>query len=76
VAGDDAGAFLPAMLERVKAVVGQFGGIRMTENAEHAAVMFGVILLSLHRARRRIVAKENRGRNCNRLWRGVAAGIF
>ena len=51
VAGDDAGAFLAAMLERVKAVVGQFGGIRMAENAEHAAIMFGIILL-LHRPRR------------------------
>ena len=64
VAGDDAGAFLSAMLERVKPVVGEFGGIRMAENAEHAAVMFGVILL-LHRPRRRILAKKNRGRNCN-----------
>jgi hypothetical protein len=58
VAGDDAGAFLSAMLERIKAVVGQFGGIRMTENAEDSAVMFGIMWLigimwlSLHRARR------------------------
>ncbi len=51
VTGDDAGAFLSAMLERVKAVVGKFGGIRMAENAEHAAIMFGIILL-LHRPRR------------------------
>jgi hypothetical protein len=45
VAGDDAGAFLPAMLQRVKAVVGQLGGIRMAENAEDSAIMFGIILL-------------------------------
>ena len=45
VAGDDAGAFLSAMLEGVKTVVGQFRGIRMAENAEHTAIMFGVILL-------------------------------
>ena len=44
VAGDDARAFLSAMLERVKTVVGELGGIRMAENAEHAAIMFGVIL--------------------------------
>ncbi len=52
VAGDDARAFLPAMLERVKAEVGQLGGVRMAENAEHTTIMFGIILLSLHRARR------------------------
>ena len=52
VAGDDAGAFLAAMLQRVKAVVGQFGGVRMAENAEHTAIMFGIMWLSLHRARR------------------------
>ena len=52
VAGDDARAFLPAMLERVKSVVSQFGGVRMAENAEDSAVMFGIIGLSLHRARR------------------------
>jgi hypothetical protein len=32
------------MLQRVKAVVGEFGGVRMTENAEHTAIMFGVVL--------------------------------
>jgi hypothetical protein len=51
VAGDDAGAFLAAMLERVKTVVGEFRGIRVAENAEHAAVMFGIV--SLHRSRAR-----------------------
>ena len=45
VAGDDAGAFLPAMLQGVKAVISQLGGIRMAENAEDSAVMFGIILL-------------------------------
>ncbi len=44
VAGDDPGAFLPAMLQRVKTVVGEFGGIRMSKNAEHAAIMFGIVL--------------------------------
>ena len=44
VAGDDAGAFLAAMLERVKAVVREFGGVGMAKNAEDAAIMFGVIL--------------------------------
>jgi aminoglycoside N3'-acetyltransferase len=44
VAGDNARAFLAAMLERIKTVVGEFSGIRMPENAEHATIMFGVIL--------------------------------
>ena len=44
VAGDDAGAFLAAMLQRVETVVGELGGIGMTKNAEHAAIMFGIIL--------------------------------
>jgi hypothetical protein len=52
VAGHDAGAFLPAMLERVETIVSEFGRIRMTENAEHAAVMSGIISLLLHRPRR------------------------
>ena len=66
VAGDDARAFLPAMLERVKSVVSQFGGVRMAENAEDSAVMFGIIL---HRTAttgsrlRSILAEKNCGRN-------------
>lgn len=44
VTGDDAGAFLAAMLERIEAVVRQFGGVRMSENAEDTTIMFGVIL--------------------------------
>jgi hypothetical protein len=47
VAGDDAGAFLAAMLEGIKAIVGKFGGVRMAENAEDTTIMFGIIL---HRA--------------------------
>src|SRR5208337_1829213 len=47
MAGDNAGALLPAMLERVQPVVGEFRGIRMPENAEHAAIMFG---MGLHRS--------------------------
>jgi hypothetical protein len=50
MAGDDACALLPAMLQGVKSVVGQFGSVRMTENAENAAIMFGISLLVLHRA--------------------------
>src|SRR5262249_17974911 len=45
VAGDDAGAFLSAMLERIKAVVGQLRGIRMPENAENAAIILRIKLL-------------------------------
>ena len=47
VTGDDAGAFLSTMLQRVKSVVSEFGGVRMTENAEHAAIMFGIMLHEL-----------------------------
>ena len=40
------------MLQRVKAVVGQFGGVRMAENAEDAAIMFGIMPASIaHGAR-------------------------
>jgi hypothetical protein len=55
------------MLERVKAVVGKFGGIRMAENAEHAAIMFGVNLL-LHRPRRGILANADGGRKKEADW--------
>ena len=44
VAGDNARAFLAAMLEGVQAVVRQLGGIPVAVNAEHAAVVFGVVL--------------------------------
>jgi hypothetical protein len=47
VAGHDAGAFLTAMLEGIKAVIGKFSGIRMTKNAEYTTIMFGI---NLHRA--------------------------
>ena len=41
---DDARAFLPAMLEREEPVVGEHGGIRMTENGEDAALMGWLVL--------------------------------
>ena len=44
VRADDAGAFLAAMLERVEAVVGQFGCVGMAVDAKHATVMFRVRL--------------------------------
>ena len=47
VAGDDAGAFLAAMLQGVKAVVSQFGGVGMAENAEDAAIMFWIIVICI-----------------------------
>ena len=49
VAGDDARAFLAAMLQGVEAVVGQFGGIRMAENAEDTAIMFWIIAFWIQR---------------------------
>ncbi len=48
VARDDAGALLPAVLQGIKAVIRQLGGVRMAVNAEHAAVVFWVLL---HRSR-------------------------
>src|SRR5439155_5344953 len=51
VTSDDAGAFLPAVLEGVETVVGQLGGVRVTVDAEHATVMFGILLhVSVHRS--------------------------
>ena len=45
IVGDDAGAFLAAMLQRVEAEVGQLRRFRVIENAEDAAVMFWIVLL-------------------------------
>ena len=39
VEGNDAGGFLTAMLERMQAERGDGGGIRMAEDAEHAAFL-------------------------------------
>ena len=46
VAGDNARAFLAAMLQGVQAVVGQFRRIRMAINAKYAAIVFGMVLHS------------------------------
>src|SRR3954464_5815471 len=40
----DSGALLAAMLQDGAAVVRQFSGIRIPVNAEHTAVMLGIIL--------------------------------
>src|SRR5687767_1923664 len=45
IARDDAGALLAAMLEGIEAEVSQLRRFRMVENAENAAVMFGIVLL-------------------------------
>ena len=39
VARHDAGAFLPAMLQREQAVIGQHRRVRMTEHAEKSALV-------------------------------------
>src|SRR3954452_11811964 len=44
VRSHDAGAFLPAVLQRVEAVVREFGGIGMPINTENTAIMFGILL--------------------------------
>jgi hypothetical protein len=41
---NNAGAFLPAVLERIQTVVREFGGVWMPVNAEHATIMFGIML--------------------------------
>lgn len=45
VAGDDAGAFLAAVLQGVEAVVAELGSARVPVNAEHATVVLGVEVL-------------------------------
>src|SRR5436190_18469793 len=47
----NAGAFLASMLKRIESIVCQFGGIGVTVNAENTAIMFGIMLHRLNRAR-------------------------
>src|SRR5206468_10002463 len=70
VATDDARAFLPPVLERVEAIVSQLRGTRMAENAEDAAVMFGV---RLHR-RLRINCSKGGGTQASRKGQQGARG--
>ena len=58
VARDDTGALLPAMLERVKAVVSQFRRLRMAKNTEHTAIMFWVMLHRSIYHSRELIAPE------------------
>jgi hypothetical protein len=44
IRGDDPGALLPPVLQRIQSIVRQFGGIRMAVNAEDTTVMFWVAL--------------------------------
>src|SRR5438445_6224632 len=44
VRSNNAGAFLAAMLERIKTIIGQLGGMRMAINAKDAAIMFWIFL--------------------------------
>ena len=44
VGRDDARAFLSAMLQGVKAIISQLGGVGVAINAEDTAIMFGVTL--------------------------------
>ena len=57
VAGNNAGAFLAAMLKREKAVIGQDRGVRVSEHAEKPALVLrvNVALLSEFGARSRKV---------------------
>src|SRR5712692_3873683 len=44
VRGDDAGAFLPPVLESVKAEVGELGGFRVSVYSKHAAIVVELVL--------------------------------
>src|SRR5262249_54339177 len=44
VTSDDPRTLLAPVLQGIKTIIGQFGGIRMAVNAEHATVMFGIFL--------------------------------
>src|SRR5713101_392392 len=44
VAGDDAGGFLSAMLQRIKPEIGEIGGFRMAENAEYTTLVVEMIV--------------------------------
>ena len=44
IAGNDAGGFLAAMLERIEAEVGEVGGFGMAEDAEDATFVVEVIV--------------------------------
>ena len=43
IAGNNAGTFLAAMLQRVEAVVGELGGVGVAVHAKNTAVMLGVM---------------------------------
>ena len=44
IARDDARGFLPAMLQRVEAEIGELGGFGMAEDAEHTALVVEMIV--------------------------------
>ena len=58
VGGDDARAFLTAVLQSVKAIVRQLRCVWMAVNAEYTAIMFGIIL---HHQKFTAVPSSNRG---------------
>src|SRR5713101_7041799 len=60
VGGHNARALLAAMLQSVKPIVCELGGIGMPINAEHTAIMFG-ILLHLHRVERALTMHQISG---------------
>ena len=51
VEGDDAGRFLAAMLQRVQAERRDGGGVRMAEDAEHAALLAQAVLVQVDACR-------------------------
>jgi hypothetical protein len=48
------------MLQGIQSEISQFRGVRVAEDAENTAVMFGVESRILHRARRCIGTKKHR----------------
>jgi hypothetical protein len=71
VTGDNAGAFLAAVLQGIKAVISKFGGIGMTKNAEDTTVMFGI---DLHRAYAEFSQKKWRSATGKRKLKGKDLG--
>src|SRR4051812_36583321 len=65
LAGDDAGAFLAAMLQGIQAVVCEFSGVGMAINAEHTAVVFWIVVhVQERRATRNKTSALNTAEHC------------
>jgi len=64
VEGNDAGGFLPAMLQGVQAEGRDGGGVRMSENSEHAAFLAQPVTIEIEVAEIEVVSS------------GAGSGVF